>query len=206
MGCEANSEFNVATMDDRDTDIYYITEESSFCIRLLCKNARPWNTTLHEGNDKDGKLMATYTRPFRCPMGNCKCCCYQEVMTDVGGTQVGTTVESMWFCVPGFDVKDSTGETKYNMHMPTCVGGMCINCCAEGLCNCRIPFYIYPVGSDDEVGKIVKIWSGMKSELLTDADKIELEFPPDADTNMKATLLGTTLMINQLFFESQKGQ
>ena len=56
---------------------------------------------------------------------------------------------------------------------------MCVNCCAEGCCNCRIPFYIFPQSDtkgtkDTNVGFITKIWSGLGTELFTDADKFEV--------------------------------
>ena len=43
----------------------------------------------------------------------------------------------------------------------TCMGGMCINICAEGLCNCRFPFYVFPPESgttkEEKVGYMTKI-------------------------------------------------
>jgi hypothetical protein len=68
---------------------------------------------------------------------------------------------------------------------PTCVGGMCVNIFAEGLFNCRIPFYVFPPGVEqekgNEVGSIVKIFGGLSTELFTDADKFEvrLELPSE---------------------------
>ena len=58
------------------------------------------------------------------------------------------------------------------------MGGMCVNICAEGLCNCRIPFYIFPpdAGStkEEKIGNITKIWAGLGTEVFTDADKFEV--------------------------------
>jgi len=85
------------------------------------------------------------------------------------------------------------------------MGGMCINICAEGLCNCRVPFYVFPPTGgntvEEKIGNITKIWTGLGTELFTDADKFEVEFPADANTNAKARLLGALFLINQLFFE-----
>ena len=52
------------------------------------------------------------------------------------------------------------------------------------------------------MGRIVKVWGGLGQEILTDADSFEVEFPDDADSVMKANILGATFLINQLFFES----
>ncbi len=86
------------------------------------------------------------------------------------------------------------------------MGGMCVDCMAEGLCNCKIPFYVYKPGKcekGEEVGKIVKVWGGLGREMLTDAAQFELSFPPGIDTQAKARLLGSTIFVNMLFFEKR---
>ena len=90
------------------------------------------------------------------------------------------------------------------MQQPSCCGGMCVDCMAEGCCNCKIPFYIYPPGAGDkgeEVGKIIKLWRGLGTEAFTDAASFELTFPKGVDPQAKARLLGTTMLVNMLFFE-----
>jgi len=99
--------------------------------------------------------------------------------------------------MPAEDQRLRSGRPEeYKVQMPSCVGGMCvrqgklpiggdhaetlpiphrrcIDCCAEGLCNCKVPFYIYPAGSSggkgEEIGKIVKMWRGLGTEVFTDA-------------------------------------
>ena len=68
---------------------------------------------------------------------------------------------------------------EYIVSPPTCVGGMCVDIFAEGLCNCRVPIYVYPgdatsLNKDNKIGGMVKIWSGLGAELFTDADKFEV--------------------------------
>lgn len=53
-----------------------------------------------------------------------------------------------------------------------------------------------------EVGKVVKIWSGLLNEVYSDADKFELRFPANADSHNKTRLLSALFLINQLFFEN----
>ena len=52
-------------------------------------------------------------------------------------------------------------------------------------------------------GKIAKVWSGLGTELFSDATNFELEFPKEDAANYsgKARLLGAVFLINQLFFE-----
>jgi hypothetical protein len=78
------------------------------------------------------------------------------------------------------------------------------NCCAEGCCTCRVPLYIYDVvdgkKAEEHTGKIVKIWGGMLNE-MTGAHKFEVEFPPNSSNELKANLLGSTLLLNELYFK-----
>ena len=85
---------------------------------------------------------------------------------------------------------------------------MCVDCMAEGCCNCKIPFYIFKPASSgergDEVGKIVKLWRGVSTEMFTDAASFNLEFPSEVGEETKARLLGSTIFINMLFFEKSE--
>jgi len=182
-----------------------------------------------QGSNIDEPPILMFTRPFRCPAGDAKCCCFQEVaVTDGAGTDLGHAIERCYCCVPGFSTESPGAGGKfvpeYDFHQPTCCGGMMVNCCAQGLCNCRIPFLIYPPGGDEasvlkssgstpvpgQTGvpdaQITKVWSGLATELFTDADTFELKAPDDSDANGKARLIGATLMINQLFFEGGKDE
>jgi hypothetical protein len=210
FGCDANTEFKIATMTNQQHDIYYATEDTSFCIRLFCKGCRPFTITVSDGGAPGGKVHAIYDRPFRCPLGSAKCCCFQELsLKSPEGAAMGAVEEDCWFCVPSFKVMKDEHVLQYNIHQPTCCGGCCVDVCAEGCCSCRVPFHIYAPGDHEkgkEVGKITKIWGGLAKEVFTDADTFELQFPNDADQATKARLLGATFLINQLFFENSGGE
>lgn len=96
---------------------------------------------------------------------------------------------------------------EYTIHMPICLGGLCVDFWADFCCT-RIPFYIFPPGSNgkkgEEVGKIVKVWSGLSKELLTQADNFEVEFPIGSDEASRARLVGALFLLNQLYFEKPK--
>jgi hypothetical protein len=49
------------------------------------------------------------------------------------------------------------------------------------------------------------VWGGIAKEFLTDADTFEVQFPADADPDTKLRIVGGVFLINQLFFERQKG-
>eukprot|EP00605_Chrysophyceae_sp_TOSAG23-4_P002111 GSChrysophyteH1.ASY1.ANO1.2337.1 assembled CDS len=207
LGCEATSEFNIATPDDENLNILYALEDSSFCIRLLCPQIHPWRFNVSVNKSSDPFLHVD--RPLRCINAPLKCCCFQEVTAlSPAGSELGSVKEDTCFCVPTFSVISSEGLVTHRISMSSCVGGMCINCC-DGCQTCSVPFYIHPVNKDGSTdrkvtdGHIIKKWSGAVSEIMTDADNFELKFPSEADENLKASLLGAVFMINQLFFEKQ---
>lgn len=226
-GCDANTQFKFiiggqhqATLDER----------SSCCNRFCCGNDRWWYTrmvmgqNLHASENDQQPALLNFYRPYRCHKGPCKCCCYQEVqVSDGAGHFLGGIKEQYWCCVPKFTVYDHLEAPVYDVHMPTCCGGQCVDCCAEGCCNCRVPFYLYPPGGDDDSqlkatactqaegvdgptnAQICKIWSGLGTELFTDADKFEVKCPDGADAAKKAQLIASTLLINQVMFERGDG-
>ena len=193
-------------------------------MRFCLSEIRPWDTKMAAGTDINGPAVLSFHRDCRCMPGACKCCCYQEVtVQDGAGTPLGGIIEKFWYCVPNYGVYSSPGQFTYDVHQPSCCNGMCVNCCAQGLCNCRIPFYLYtpdgdettaalsskstPVpGMEKEVPKaqITKIWTNLEQELFTDADTFEVRCPDNSDVPDKARMIAATLLINQLYFERSK--
>ena len=57
-----------------------------------------------------------------------------------------------------------------------------------------------------QVGKIVKLWRGLGTEVFTDADSFQVEFPEGADEDTKKRILGTVMFVNIQFFEKSGGQ
>jgi hypothetical protein len=77
-------------------------------------------------------------------------------------------------------------------------------CCIGGLCDATFDV-VDAKGSS--MGKIerkgVKDLMSMGRELFTDSDKYALSFPAETDVKMKATLIGTLLFVDYLFFEDE---
>jgi hypothetical protein len=147
---------------------------------MISDNVRPSATALHFFSQAE---IVTVDRPFRCASGSCKCCCYQEATFSSGGAELGRAKEvsistpelfasvlenhltmphsslflqTCWFCVPSLKVFDHTGNQLYLVHPPTCCGGCCVNCCAEGNpCGkgcCKESFRIFPADAGNTNG------------------------------------------------------
>lgn len=210
MGCEATNEFlvfpNVQKAKDSGNQIMYSKESSSFCCRLCCLNQRSFTQTVWSGTkDAKGSEVMAMDRPFTCPLAPLTCCCVPTIAFKNGDAVLGSAQVPCFLCVPALDVLDASGQKEFQVQQPTCCGGCCVNCWAEGCCNCKTPFYVYKPGvtpsSGNQVGKIVKLWRGIGTEFFTDAASFRVEYPPDASAESKARLMGTTFFINILFFE-----
>jgi len=242
MGCDANSEFIFGTRDHQPKaapmglngpqgppvhSIFYAVETASFFMRYFCSNMRPSTLGMFMGKDDTGAKVMSYDRPYRFAAGSCKVCCFQEMsFFDEKQQPIGMIKEPCYMCVPYHTIFDESEQPQFRVQMPTCCGGMCVDCCAEGCCNMRIPFYIYPADGDMDtehalLGKtpktdpkssrngsmyaqITKVWAGGMTELYTDSDNFEVEFPASATAKQKALLVGSVFFLNMLYFERQK--
>lgn len=214
LGYEDETTFEVIDAKaSGETVVMLAQETSSFLLRLVLGRWHPW-TIYVRGRTAAGGVRPTdaaavrHDRPCRMPMSACKCCCFQEVqhMEARDDKSLGATVEQCYVCVPRFHVNNAAGEVEYVLSQPTCCDGLVVDVCAEGVCNCRVPFYVYDptssrLGKDNKIGRIVKVWSGLLKEAFTDADTFEVDFPPRATSAAKARLMGSLFLINQLGFE-----
>jgi len=207
LGCEAKTEFDVYKDKEMKDKFATATEDSSFLARLCCSGCHGYTMAVKEKDS--GDEIITVDRPMTCPMGGCKCCCYQTMTVSSAGAKLGVITEDCFYCVPHFTVTGSNDATIYKLSPPTCVGGMCVNCCAEGNpCGkgcCKASIRIYAPDNFEEgshLGKILKVPKSFLTGLVSDADRFEIDFPKDASTEQKGILMGATVFMNSLFFET----
>jgi len=206
LGCEARTEFKIF---NGETQVATALEDATCCCRFFCSPNHPFTMEVKELNT-DAEMI-TIDRPFRCNFSPCKCCCYQEATVSSGGQELGSMKENCYFCVPMFTVKTAGGNALYKIHPPTCCGGCCVNCCAEGNpCGkgcCKVGFHVFPAdqaktdGDAPFVGRILKKPKSMAVEVFTDSDVFDVTFPEGASAQEKGILMGTAIFINANFFE-----
>lgn len=67
-GCDANNEFKIATMEDKQHDVFYALEDTSCCIRFLCSTSRPFKIKVSQGGLEGKKRYRCSTViPFLSP-------------------------------------------------------------------------------------------------------------------------------------------
>mmetsp|Transcript_85085 Transcript_85085/g.150455 ORF Transcript_85085/g.150455 Transcript_85085/m.150455 type:complete len:278 (+) Transcript_85085:69-902(+) len=233
FGCEAKSEFKIATLDPTQVngymlsdaalaapDIMYAIEESSFCMRLCCRDGRSFDMWVSQGGEPGGQRIVKYSKPLGFPlqfqMGDttCPCCCLLpklEAQTP-SGAPIGN--ESKYICdinvyVPKLMYSEG-GQPVYIIKPQTCCGGCCIKPSCGGKGCLFVPFFFHDPTTGKAIGdyaddapQIRKVWAGFKKECCSTADTFTLQFPPGIDAKRKAGLLGMTFLIDFTVFEKQ---
>jgi len=210
LGCEARTEFKWFKGEEQFASSL---EEASCCCRLCCSPIHPFKMEVKELNTEAEIL--TIDRPFRCPIGGCKCCCYQSAEFLSGGQLLGSIKETCFFCIPMFKIYDDKEQPMYILHQPTCCCGTCVNCCAEGNpCSkkgcCKVSFRVYPIAQEGKTsgdaeyqGMILKRPKSAMTEIFTEAEVFDVNFPDTSSNDQKAILAGTSVFINANFFEGE---
>jgi len=184
---ETESVFFIYTDASKATQVYTITETSNPIARCCCGTFRPFQSVL-QTPDK-ATTYATYTRPLRAQAGSC--CCQQEIQTSDGaGNGIGRSYIPFYLCIPTVNTEDAKGTQEFT---------------AEMVCGCSrsgIPFEVKK-GELKTGGMIKKEWGSLATECCTDADDFSVIFPPGATLNEKFNLIGSTLLMDYNFFESQ---
>ena len=119
------------------------------------------------------------------------------------GEALGSVRENFFCCVVSYTIRDATGTPVYDVHPPTCLSGICVNCCDADSAGCmcfRAPFYIYPAdgGEETRVGKLTKVWTGITKECCTLANTFEVDMPTGADGARASLVLGAGLLIDHV--------
>lgn len=209
MGCEARNEFKYFIGDQQ---VFHSLEDSSCCGRVCCNPCYSYTMVIKELNT-DAEIV-TVERPSKCGSCCCKCCSYQEASFSSNGVPLGKIKEDCFYCVPSFHVYDASDAPMYLVHPPTCCAGVCVACCAEGnpCCGngcCKESYRIYApdekqtASKDPYLGVILKKPKSLATEIFTDANAMDVDFPKNATVEQKGILMGASIFLNSLFFENE---
>jgi hypothetical protein len=208
LGCEALTEVKYLIGGQQ---VFHSLEETDCLCRMFCTPIHPFKMVVKELNT-DSEII-TVDRPLHCPLAPCKCCSYQEAIITSGGNDLGKIEEQCYYCIPTMKVFDHTGAEVYLVHPPTCLGGLCINCCAEGNpCGkgcCKESFRIYAPNENNDggnsdapyLGVILKKPKSAMTEIVSDAIALDVKFPTSAASNHKGLLTGLAIFINSAIYQ-----
>lgn len=206
--CITKSDF---TYLDGEKEIARSKEEFNFLCRCCFAPDHAFDMTVKEA-DSENELIEI-NRPYRMCLGTCKCCCKQEATIFSGEDDLGEIRETWWWFVPQFKVYDHNDDELYIIHPKTCVGGMCVDCFADGNpcphgC-CIIPCQVYAGNTPDTneaepIGRLAKIPKETFCDTYNETNYYEIEFPEGSSAAQKGLLLGSSLLINAIYFENSE--
>lgn len=183
-------------------------EDFAFVCRCCLGPCHAFDMTITDSNS--GTDFLEVNRPFRICPGTGKCFCKQEATVFNGDDHLGDIQENCWWFVPSFKVMDPEENGVYTIRPPTCCFDMCVDCCPGGKnpCPhgfCMIPCDVYPmkdgVVGKDPVATMAKIPKQTFKECFHEINYYKVDFPDKATTDEKGLLLGSSILINAIYFE-----
>ena len=119
-----------------------------------------------------------------------------------GNQLIGKITQPFTCCEPVFTIYDNSGVARFYISADCRQCGIfCSNNCCGKLSEALFNIY-KDIGMTPPVGSIIKKLASF-SEIVTNADSYQINFPPDAAPNEKLLLMVTGLMIDYQFFEEK---
>lgn len=171
-GYETKNKYSV--FDSYSNEIYFAAEKSSFLSRIFLKALRPLEVHII---NLDGIGVFKIKKLFRLFF-------HEGIVESFGGKIIGSVKRKFSILSKEFVLKNENGAEIYKikagaMHPWT--------------------FKIYKNG--EEVGEIIKKWSGLSKEIFTDADNFTVKFPLGTTVEEKALLISTAFLADLVYFE-----
>ncbi|XP_078483076.1 phospholipid scramblase 1-like [Ciona intestinalis] len=179
---------------------YFAKEESSLFQRLCCGTGRGFEIKV---TNNAGQEVLRMRRKFKCCAGCCWCansdtCAYYLEVESPTGTFIGGVRQSQSCWYPMYQVIDANERPVFNIDGPCCP-------CSGPCCTSDNDFLVTTAdGAATQVGKITREYAGLMKEAFTDATNFAVTFPMDLDVRMKAVLMGATLLIDFMYYETDK--
>ncbi|XP_053347651.1 phospholipid scramblase 1-like [Clarias gariepinus] len=191
LGWETNNQYVVK--NSLGQQVWLAAEESDFCTRLVCGPVRSFVMHLQ---DNVGQEVLTLTRPLKCSSCWFPCCLQELEVQAPRGTPIGYVMQDWHPYLPKFTIRDASMRAVLRIVGPFCQW----NCCSD------VVFKITSLDEASVIGRISKQWSGLETELFTDADNFGVQFPMDLDVKIKAVALAACFLIDFMFFEHSPNQ
>ncbi|XP_041032041.1 phospholipid scramblase 1-like [Carcharodon carcharias] len=187
FGFETNNKYEIKNKIGQQ--IYFATEKSNLCCKIFCGAKRSFKINIV---DNMGTEVIRMRRSVRC--GSCWCpCCLQKLEVQAPpGEPVGYIVQKWHPCLPNFVIQDESEDAVLKIRGPFCLSS----------CGRATNFKIKNLDASKTIGNIAKNWSGLFTEVLTDVDNFEVNFPMTLDVRIKATLMGACFLIDYMYYET----
>lgn len=167
---------------------YTLTEDSTSCSAVFFRARRSFK--MDAVDYKDVTVMR-FCRPVRC-----ECCCLgcwpQEIEVQAPQGKTIAYVRQRWSIAnPKFTVYDRRYKAALNIVGPLCPISM--PGCMDVDFEVRSPNGV-------SIGNIIKVWNDPHRRLCAAKHYFRMIFPADMDVQMKAALIGASILIEYTFF------
>ncbi len=177
-GFETRNKYNI--MDSWGNQIFEAEEKSGSFLTALTRFAlthlRPFTISIFS---QEGNELFVLKRPFRFFF-------HELDIRKANGMVLGKVVRRFAVLRRVYAVIDGNGGEVYQLFGPI-----------------LRPWTFFIKKDGQELGKIVKKWSGLAKEAFTDADNFGINFPQGLDVNQKAIFLGALFLIDFVHFEKK---
>ena len=171
------TENRYAILNKHGNEQYFAEERSPFWARFFMSAQRPLDIEVF---NNDGNQVMAIRKPFKFFVPEIE-------VFDENDQSIGSVRKKFWALRRTFFVYDASGREIYKIIGPL------------------FKVWTFKIMKNDiEVGKISKKWSGIGKEMFTDADTFNVQFPNDATGEEKKIFLGTTFLIDLIYFENNK--
>lgn len=170
-----------------------MVEESGCLTRCCCGTNRTFEMKVLDYRNVE---IMRFIRPFRCTSCFCFCCLQEMEIQAPPGSTIAYARQDCSLCYPVFSIYNQSGQRVLGVQGPLCTQSI------PGCCD--VKFQVC-ASNGVPIGVICKQWSGVLKEMFTDTDNFGVSFPMDLDVHMKAALMGCTLLIDFMFFETAPG-
>jgi len=174
-GIETKNRYEV--QDETGRTLFYAAEVGgNFLLRIFLRALRPFEMII--ANDAQQNVLFL-SRPFRFFFSS-------MLIMDSNHYMVGRIQRKFALLKRVYAVCDSNGDEAFRIIGPW-----------------LHPWTFYIEKNAERVGKIVKRWSGILKEAMTDADNFTVTFPQVFDVKQKALVLGSVFLIDFVHFENK---
>jgi hypothetical protein len=204
-GCETPNIYHVFGSSTSGFNfLFKCKEKSGWCMRHCCTSTRRGfdmdMSYIASGNPMD-PIATDYATAYKSCNLACCCLCRPELIVTLkeGEQPIGRVKYVCTLCNPTFHAYDKNDNLRYIVSASCC---QCSLMCSNNFCGkfSECLFEIYGPDGSGAIGKILK-QSASPSEMVTDADSYEVNFPNNASWEDKLLLTALGLLIDYQYFE-----
>ncbi len=174
-GFETKNKYAISTQDGRE--LYFAAEvKGNMLIRMWLKAWRPFEMNIY---DNAKQIVLKLKSPFRFY--------FREIsIYDAQDRLLGKVVREFSVLRRNYKIYDNSGREIFSLFGPI-----------------LHPWTFNIIQDHREIGKITKKFSGLLTEMATDADNFGVVYPKELETQKKAILLGAVFLIDFVHFENR---